>query len=1154
MLRTFTERLSGGLSESFSSTMGTEEPHSLECIHKSELFPKKSIVLEDDALQVPFPTMNGEYVTYLGRTSDGVIALSNFRLFVRQKNVFVNVPLGLIDTVDTREIFYLTVYCKDATTVRCAFSTNEQCQQWYKRLLDAIAAPKEVNDLFALAYHAWRENDTPTSDTAPSRTELEDNTMDHYTFGKDVDRMQFDTNQKKAWRISLINENFGLTSSYSKYHIVPAAIGDEELKSVASFRALKRFPSVVWRDQRNGAVLVRCSQPELGWLGWRNTEDEVLLGAIPKACALNPGTDVKKTTSDGGTDAEVQTAVTPKKMLLIDCRSYGAAFANRAKGGGCESADYYPTCEIQFMNLANIHTIRKSFIALRTLCSTHPDPASWLSSLEHTKWLQYNSSLLRAATLVVNAIDKEARPVLVHCSDGWDRTPQIVSLAEVLLDPHYRTIKGFHALIEREWLDFGHKFADRCGHSTDCDDPNERSPIFLQWLDCVFQVYRKFPCAFEFNEAFLVKLVQHTYSRLFGTFLCNNARERQVNKISEKTESVWTLLLNNDKFVNLLYNPHSDPHVLYPDYGMHQLELWKSIYLSKNSLETSPDILDECLKTSDSDMTPDQEAPGLQKTRSCESLNKLGEHPSIPGRRMSDPNIIHGSPDTAMLLAKEVDSSHVTGSEKDESDEDETVMENGHVEMDLIQNGIVENGLSDGVESDGLCDNESETSDSDIERCMEETGVPISQDNTEEESSESTLQNGLINGHISEEEVSEDALNCNDLPVDSEGHNNDRQPTQRGTIDIMSKKLSERTLRSVESSTDTITDLSDNGERKQSHGTVNGYANNCHEGEGEDVNGVADEEEAASKDYLKHQNTSISTSTTDISDSNVHSAFGEKRSISRDLRQLSHCIPMRLNCNNVMCSRQDKTSASPSPSTSPFPTPVSSRTPNSTCPPTPGTGDGKMSESPLSRHYNGLGRHLDKDGLTTFVDPVQQRMYQLESEYKRRVQILEIQLAAARKILQQNGCSNGNGRTYPDYRDDIASLPESTEGGDFHSLGNVSNPASDVSWEQVDDGESKMTLWVPDHAVTHCAGCDYAFSLVRRKHHCRSCGRIYCNTCSNYFSPVPRQHLEEAVRVCRSCHIMLQPAIAAANLASAGATTHHSCLTEDKRVPILVPE
>lgn len=33
--------------------------------------------------------------------------------------------------------------------------------------------------------------------------------------------------------------------------------------------------------------------------------------------------------------------------------------------------------------------------------------------------------------------------MLVHCSDGWDRTAQVCSVASLLLDPHYRTLKGF---------------------------------------------------------------------------------------------------------------------------------------------------------------------------------------------------------------------------------------------------------------------------------------------------------------------------------------------------------------------------------------------------------------------------------------------------------------------------------------------------------------------------------------------------------------------------------------------------------------------------------------------------------------------------------------------------------------------------------------
>ena len=51
------------------------------------------------------------------------------------------------------------------------------------------------------------------------------------------------------------------------------------------------------------------------------------------------------------------------------------------------------------------------------------------------------SGLLRAAVTVASAVERDGRPVLVHCSDGWDRTPQIVALAQILLDPYYRTME-----------------------------------------------------------------------------------------------------------------------------------------------------------------------------------------------------------------------------------------------------------------------------------------------------------------------------------------------------------------------------------------------------------------------------------------------------------------------------------------------------------------------------------------------------------------------------------------------------------------------------------------------------------------------------------------------------------------------------------------
>lgn len=60
-----------------------------------------------------------------------------------------------------------------------------------------------------------------------------------------------------------------------------------------------------------------------------------------------------------------------------------------------------------------------------------------------------------------------------------------------------------------------------------------------------------------------------------------------------------------------------------------------------------------------------------------------------------------------------------------------------------------------------------------------------------------------------------------------------------------------------------------------------------------------------------------------------------------------------------------------------------------------------------------------------------------------------------------------------------------SDAGDLGSLGAISNAASDASWETIDESEAKIVLWVPDSAVTHCAGCDVEFRIYKRKHHCR---------------------------------------------------------------------
>ncbi|XP_035796230.1 protein RUFY3-like isoform X3 [Anopheles albimanus] len=65
--------------------------------------------------------------------------------------------------------------------------------------------------------------------------------------------------------------------------------------------------------------------------------------------------------------------------------------------------------------------------------------------------------------------------------------------------------------------------------------------------------------------------------------------------------------------------------------------------------------------------------------------------------------------------------------------------------------------------------------------------------------------------------------------------------------------------------------------------------------------------------------------------------------------------------------------------------------------------------------------------------------------------------------------------------------------------------------------------WTPDKIVSKCTGCEKEFSITRRKHHCRSCGKIFCSSCSEHVAPLPVAMDQQSkdgskpVRVCDHC-------------------------------------
>jgi hypothetical protein len=124
--------------------------------------------------------------------------------------------------------------------------------------------------------------------------------------------------------------------------------------------------------------------------------------------------------------------------------------------------------------------------------------AELFDRVTETGWLDHITALLSGAVSISNLILESSSTgvpvaIIIHCSDGWDRTPQLVALTQLLLDPHYRTIHGFEILIEKEFLSFGHRFQDRCGHHGK-KDRDQRYAFSLVMQQRAYVVATDLPC------------------------------------------------------------------------------------------------------------------------------------------------------------------------------------------------------------------------------------------------------------------------------------------------------------------------------------------------------------------------------------------------------------------------------------------------------------------------------------------------------------------------------------------------------------------------------------------------------------------------------------------------------------------------------------
>lgn len=480
---------------------------------------------------------------------DTFSGLLNSRREVPLQFCNVSLPLACISRAEVLkgEAFSIALTAKDLRLCKIRFEAKESFTKNFYDVICSQAFSAEAKYAFAFSNtQTWGERG-----------------WDVYNAQAEFERQG--VLQSGLWR--LWSDNFSISPTYPAEFVLPSAMSNTDVLEASKFRSKGRLPALSWRNSRTGAVLTRSAQPLVGVLGHRSLADKLLL-------------DLYRTRGDLNDCAEIER---PSDFYIIDCRRSIAASANTAMGKGVEDVKHYSNTQLVFTDIENIHVMRGALRAVEeALVSSCPasfasDEAKYLAKLEDSNWLFHLNKILKASVLVAEKLEIEKAGVLIHCSDGWDRTAQLSATAQLLLDPYYRTLEGFCVLIEKDWCSFGHKFQDRVGHLTNAES-QERSPVFLQWLDVVRIVLEQFPIRFEFTEKLLVFIMDAVYSCQFGNFLGNCDKDRAELRCREATRSVWSYVLYHGEslFANPRYEAHPGP--LWPSTSARKCGLWERYF------------------------------------------------------------------------------------------------------------------------------------------------------------------------------------------------------------------------------------------------------------------------------------------------------------------------------------------------------------------------------------------------------------------------------------------------------------------------------------------------------------------------------------------------------------------------------------------------
>ena len=462
----------------------------------------------------------------------GALFITNYQIVFVYKHkedtenqIEISLPLFSLLSIERRgkdESIHLYIQSKDTKSFNVFFPSMQELLK-YQEHLSHFVAPQSYNMIFAFNHGLYYEKDRGLQYQNPDYIQ---------EFKRQGVQVPTD------WRYF----SYPQAKIYPKQVLIPSSIQEKLIQSVCPLYANNSFPTLMWQSPFN-TFLLRAG----AYIKESNVQQ----------ASVHPKDSPKPTSPRSETPPHLRHLVKTNSVLVVEkenpnLKNYidsiiGISDIKMLQIIGCLLPSELKQSASKNRNMLTISDVEELFVSLRE--GIH----SGIGSIKFTNALKAWKLNLSELILLSHTLSSVLLKEHLLIEDNGSANFRLTSLILLLNERYYRTIPGFFVLIEHVWIRFGYPFGDYLSIGRG-SSPVTKIGAFVQFVDCVWQIWSQVPTAFEFNEEFLIEILDSVFSGCYGTFLGNIEKEYEL--FNSKTVSVWESMINEaGKYQNIFYKP-----------------------------------------------------------------------------------------------------------------------------------------------------------------------------------------------------------------------------------------------------------------------------------------------------------------------------------------------------------------------------------------------------------------------------------------------------------------------------------------------------------------------------------------------------------------------------------------------------------------------